>query len=246
MSQKSRFNLIAVPQHVIQRGNNREPGFFSEDDYRRYLEDLKVATKKYGCRVHANVSMTNHVHLLIIPMMDSSIPQFMQALGRCYVKYINHIYKRTGTLWEGRYKSSLVDSDHYLLSCMRYIELNPIRACLVDHPGEYAWSSYGVNAQGKKDGLIEHHPLYLELESEADARQARYRELFRHHMDEDMLHEIRDSLNRELVLGRSYFKDRIEQITKRQTRLGKPGRPRIERKTLSIMCIISILENFAL
>ncbi len=153
MPRKPRFNLIGVPQHVIQRGNNREPCFFSEDDYRRYLEDLTVTTKKYGCRVHAYVLMTNHVHLLITPMMDSAISQCMQALGRRYVKYINHTYKRTGTLWEGRYKSSLVDSDHYLLSCMRYIELNPIRACLVDHPGEYAWSSYGVNAQGKMERI---------------------------------------------------------------------------------------------
>ncbi len=147
MPRKPRFNLIGVPQHVIQRGNNREQCFFSEDDYRRYLEDLMVASKKFGCCIHAYVLMTNHVHLLITPMMDSAIPQCMQSFGRRYVKYVNHTYKRTGTLWEGRYKSSLVD-----------------------HPGEYAWSSYGVNAQGKKDGLIEHHPLYLKLEPEADAR----------------------------------------------------------------------------
>ena len=231
MPRKPRFNLIGVPQHVIQRGNNREPCFFAKDDYYRYLQDLISAAKKYGCRVHAYVLMTNHVHLLVTPMIEHAIPQCMQALGRRYVRYINHTYKRTGTLWEGRYKSSLIDSDHYLLTCMCYIELNPVRANMVDHPGEYQWSSYGVNAQGNDEGLIEPHPLYLELNSDPTARLTMYRELFRHHMDNDTLHDIRESLNHELVLGRSYFKDRIEQIAQRQTRLGKPGRPRVEEES---------------
>jgi len=228
MPRKPRFNLIGVPQHVIQRGNNREPCFFAEADYRRYLEDLTIASKKYGCRIHAYVLMTNHVHLLITPMMDHAISQCMQALGRRYVRYINHTYHRTGTLWEGRYKSSLIDSDHYLFTCMRYIELNPVRASMVDHPGEYRWSSYGVNAQGMDNGLVEPHPLYHELGSEPVDRLTAYRELFRHHIDNDNLHEIRDSLNHELVLGRSYFKDRIELMTNRQTKPGKPGRPKVE------------------
>jgi putative transposase len=164
------------------------------------------------------------------PMVDHGISQLMQALGRRYVVYINNTYKRTGTLWEGRYKSSLIDSDRYLLTCMRYIELNPIRANMVNHPGEYKWSSYPANAQGEKDPLIENHPLYVELGSSSEGRQAAYRELFRHHLDNDTVHEIRDALNHEIVLGRSYFKDKIEEITKRQTRLGKPGRPRVEEE----------------
>ena len=114
--------------------------------------------------------------------------------------------------------------------CMRYIELNPIRANMVNHPAEYKWSSYPENAQGKNDPLIENHPLYNELDSSSEVRQSIYRELFRHHMDNDILHEIRDALNHEMVLGRSYFKDKIEEITKRQTRLGKPGRPRVEEE----------------
>jgi putative transposase len=171
--------------------------------------------------------MTNHVHLLMTPMVNHGISQLMQASGQRYVFYINKTYKRTGTLWEGRYKSSLIDSDHYLLTCMRYIELNPIRANMVNHPGDYKWSSYRINAQGENDPLIEYHPLYIDLGLSSEARQTTYRELFRHHMDNDTLHEIRDTLNHEVVLGRSYFKDKIEEITKRQTRLGKPGRPRV-------------------
>ena len=116
-----------------------------------------------------------------------------QVLGRRYVYYVNKTYKRTGTLWEGRYKSSLIDSDRYLLTCMRYIELNPIRAEMVNHPGEYKWSSFHANAQGRDDTLIEPHPLYLELGGNPDIRQATYRELFRHHIDNETLHEIRDS-----------------------------------------------------
>ncbi len=228
MPRKPRFNLIGIPQHVIQRGNNREPCFFAEEDYRRYLDDLAESARKYHCRIHAYVLMTNHVHLLVTPMKGSGVSQMMQALGRRYVYYVNKTYKRTGTLWEGRYKSSLIDSDKYLLTCMRYIELNPIRASMVEHPGEYKWSSYHANAQGAIDPLIESHPLYLQLGIDPVVRQASYRELFRHCMDNDTLHEIRESLNHELVLGRSYFKDKIENITLRQARLGQPGRPKVE------------------
>ncbi|MEJ2652255.1 MAG: transposase [Gammaproteobacteria bacterium] len=228
MPRKPRFNLVDVPQHVIQRGNNREPCIYTEADYRRYLDDLQESAVKFNCRIHAYVLMTNHVHLLATPMADYGIAQMMQALGRRYVYYVNKTYKRTGTLWEGRYKSSLIDSDRYLLTCMRYIELNPIRANMVSHPGEYKWSSYHANAQGRDDALTEPHALYLELGANPDIRQTAYRDFFRHHMDNEILHEIRESLNHELVLGCSYFKDEIEEITKRQTRLGSPGRPKAE------------------
>ena len=227
MPRKPRFNLVGFPQHVIQRGNNREPCFYTEQDYQRYLEDLIASANKYECRVHAYVLVTNHVHILVTPMKDRGISDMMQALGRRYVYYVNKAYRRTGTLWEGRYKSSLVDSDHYLLTCMRYIELNPVRASMVEHPGEYKWSSYAANAHNGFDKVIVRHPTYLELGSVDEDRQASYRELFRNHIDSDKLHEIRESLNHELVLGRSHFKDKIEEITNRQTRLGIPGRPMI-------------------
>jgi len=221
--------LPGVPQHVIQRGNNREPCFFGEDDYYRYLGDLKEAAESNRCRVHAYVLMTNHVHLLITPMTEHGITHLMQDLGRKFVRYINHTYRRSGTLWEGRYKAGLIDSESYLLTCMRYIELNPVRANMVPHPGDYRWSSYHGNACGKPDPLVSPHPLYTQLDNHATGRLHAYRELFRHHLDNDVLHAIREALNQELVLGREDFKDKIERMTARQTRPGRGGRPRLER-----------------
>jgi len=226
MARKPRFNLVGVPQHVIQRGNNREPCFFAEADYPRYLADLREALARHACRVHAYVLMTNHVHLLMTPMTGHGVSHVMQDLGRAYVRYINQSYRRTGTLWEGRYKASLIDSEAYLLVCMRYLELNPVRAAMVRHPSEYRWSSYPHNAYGRPDRTIDAHPLYSALGADAPARQYVYRELFRTHLEAGMVHAIRDSTNQELVLGRDDFKDRIEQMIARQTRPGKSGRPR--------------------
>ena len=137
MARKPRFGLSAVPQHVIQRGNNREPCFFSEADYQFYLEYIRDAAERYQCAVHAYVLMTNHVHLLVSPEKHDSVPRFMQHIGRRYVQYINYAYRRSGTLWEGRYKASLVDVEKYLFTCYRYIELNPVRADMVRSPSEY-------------------------------------------------------------------------------------------------------------
>lgn len=231
MPRRARLYIPDLPYHVVQRGNNREPCFLAETDYRRYLEDLQASAGTHRCRVHAYVLMTNHVHLLVTPMTEQpGIGDMMQALGRRYVYYINKTYRRTGTLWEGRYKASLVDSDAYLLTGMRYIELNPVRAGMVQHAGEYTWSSYGANAQGREDPLLSPHPLYMALGTTATERQHAYRELFRHHVDDAQLHAIREALNHELVLGRSHFKDKIEALTERQTRLGIPGRPCVKEE----------------
>jgi putative transposase len=149
--------------------------------------------------------MTNHVHLLVTPLVEHGISSMMKTLGCRYVHYINKHYRRSGTLWEGRFKASPVDSDQYLLTCIRYIELNPVRARMVGHPGEYTWSSYHANAQCKNDPLIEPHNLYLSLGESEESRRSAYRELFRHYIDNDALHDIRSALNQELVPGRSYF-----------------------------------------
>ena len=228
MPRKPRFNLPGVPQHVVQRGNNREPCFYAVDDYFRYLDDLHDASEKNQVAIHAYVLMTNHVHLLVTPAEAFGITHMMQDIGRKYVRYINRAYRRTGTLWEGRFKASLVDSEAYLLTCMRYIEMNPVRASMVASPGEYRWSSYAKNGQGIDNRLIEAHPLYRSLGNTDSQRQHVYRELFRHHPDDTQVHAIRDALTQELVLGRDDFKDRVEQMLKRQTRPGRPGRPRIE------------------
>ncbi|MFW2374779.1 MAG: transposase [Gammaproteobacteria bacterium] len=230
MSRKPRFKLIGIPQHVIQRGNNRQPCFYAEDDYYRYLHDLKEAAHKNQCAIHAYVLMTNHVHLLVTPFHVYGVSHMMQDLGRKYVHYINHVYRRTGTLWEGRFKSSLVDSEKYLFTCMRYIELNPVRASMVTHPGDYQWSSYGSNGMGHANTLLSMHVLYEKLGGSELERQFAYRELFRNHLDKDELHSIRSALNEELVLGRDDFKEKIKQMTKRQVNPAPLGRPKIEEE----------------
>ena len=226
MARKPRFNLPGIPHHIIQRGNNRQTCFQDEHDYRHYLADLRQAADKNDCRVHAYVLMPNHVHLLVTPMTEHGVTHLMQDTGRKYVRYMNYRYRRTGTLWEGRYKSSLIDSEAYLLACMRYIELNPVRAGLVCQPGDYPWSSYVSNAQGMIDALLTPHPLMTHLGIDARERQGAYQDLFKNPLDPALLNSIREALNQELVLGREPFKDKIEKLTARQTRPRPSGRPR--------------------
>jgi putative transposase len=154
MARLPRFVLPGHPQHVIVRGNNRDPIFNADEDYRFYLDKLQDAAKKHSCDIHAYVLMTNHVHLLVSPHTEDGISKMIQMLGRYYVQYFNSTYRRSGTLWEGRYKASLIDSDTYALTCYRYIELNPVRANMVAHPAEYPWSSYRGNALGENDGSM--------------------------------------------------------------------------------------------
>ena len=228
MTRKPRFHLPGIPQHVIQRSNNHEPCFYAEADYQHYLDHLKVALEDNHCKLHAYVLMTNHIHLLITPMTDYGVAHTMQDLGRKYVRYISEQYFRSGTLWEGRYKSCLVDSEAYLLTCMRYIELNPVRANMVPHPGDYPWSSYQQNAYGKNFPSMDPHPLYQRLGATPGECQHAYRALFRQHLDEQHLHDIRESINLELVLGREDFKDKVSEMVQRQTRPAKMGRLRAE------------------
>ncbi|MGI0034916.1 MAG: transposase [Nitrososphaera sp.] len=141
MPRKPRMYLAGQPCHVVQRGNNRCATFFDDVDYRHYVGCLKEATGCYRVSLHAYVLITNHVHLLMTPSDEFGVSRVMQSLGRRYVQYINHQFRRTGTLWEGRHKASLVQAEHYLLTCYRYIELNPVRAGMVSHPGEYRWST---------------------------------------------------------------------------------------------------------
>ncbi|MCB1760947.1 MAG: transposase [Gammaproteobacteria bacterium] len=228
MPRKPRFQLIGMPQHVVQRGNNRQACFFAEVDYLYYLDALGRAAQKYGSRVHAYVLMTNHVHLLMTPDRNEALSSIMQSVGRRYVRYVNKEYRRSGTLWEGRFKSSLIQSERYLLSCYRYIELNPVRAGMVDHPAEYRWSSYQANAQGVADVTLTDHDEYRRLGRTDVERQAAYRELFQRQLDPGLIDQIRGATNHELVVGTNRFKDEIAAMTKRRVRMGHPGRPRKE------------------
>jgi putative transposase len=216
MARLPRFNLPGQPQHVIVRGNNRSEIFCDEADYHFYLEKLKQACDKHECELHAYVLMTNHVHLLLTPHQEQSISKTLQMLGRYYVQYYNHCYQRTGTLWEGRYKATLIDSASYLLTCMRYIELNPVRAGMVAHPVEYPWSSYAGNAEGKRDELLNAHAEYLDLGKTDIDRMAAYRDLFHHHLSERSISDIREATNKAWVLGSERFKEQIQNQLERR------------------------------
>jgi putative transposase len=225
MARLVRVSPVGVPQHVIQRGNNRQLCFGGEKDMKAYLNWLKDFSKKYNVDVHAWVLMTNHVHLLCTPQEEGAISRMMQSIGRMYVRYYNYTYQRSGTLWEGRFKSSLVQSERYLLELYRYIELNPVRADMVDDPGEYGWSSYACNALGIKTELQTPHLEYLSLGKTKEERLENYRALFKAHVNAELLKEIRMSVNKGLALGSERFTAQIETLTARRVTPGKAGRP---------------------
>ena len=218
MARLPRFVLPGQPQHIIQRGNNKTPIFAQKQDYHFYLEKLAEACDRFGCEIHAYVLMTNHVHLLMTPASKDSISKTMQSLGRYYVQYFNYKYDRTGTLWEGRYKATLLDSEQYLLTCYRYIELNPVRADMVAHPSDYRWSSYHFNAQGQWDPLVSPHLLYQQLGKSFEERQSAYRQLFRYHLGDQTLTAIRTATNQAWVLGDNQFQTKVEKLMRRQAK----------------------------
>lgn len=226
MARLIRVSPIGVPQHIIQRGNNRQVCFASDEDMSAYLGWLKEYAKKYEVSVHAWVLMTNHVHLLCTPGSSGGISNMMQSLGRSYVRYFNQTYQRSGTLWEGRYKACLVQTEHYLLELYRYIELNPVRAGLVSDPADYKWSSYHSNALGVQSELLTAHEIYLALGDNATSRRARYSDLFKADMDVQLLKEIQHCVHRGLAIGHEQFKQQIEVLTGKRVSAKKRGRPK--------------------
>lgn len=229
MARLPRYALPGQPQHAIQRGNNRSVLFAADIDFQFYRDCLKAACSQHGCVVHAYVFMTNHVHLLTTPANETGIGKVTQSVGRRYVQYFNYTYQRTGTLWEGRYKATLIDGDRYLLTCYRYIELNPVRANVVTDPNAYRWSNHGANAQGRSDALVTPHEQYTALGADAPTRQAAYRELFRTHLDSRTLENIREATNKGWALGDERFRSEVELLLQRRTRpLPKGGDHRSE------------------
>jgi putative transposase len=226
MPRPIRLNLPDIPQHITQRGNNRQVCFYSDNDYRLYMELLHKACRAHDCSLHAYVLMTNHVHLLITPSTPEGVSKVMRDLGRDYVRTINRTYRRSGTLWEGRFKSSLVDTNRYCLTCYRYIELNPQRACMVSHPVDYPWSSFHCNAMGEPDGLITPHDCWLMLGNNDDARMAAYHALFKDKLNQPDIDHIRQSLNTGLPTGNEGFRQTIETALSIRLGHGKRGRPR--------------------
>jgi putative transposase len=196
-----------------------------DEDYQFYLDHLKQACKKHKVYLHAYVLMTNHVHLLLTPETADGASQVMKQLGQRYVQYINRTYRRSGTLWEGRFRSCIVGEEDYFLACHRYIELNPVRAEMVKHPADYPWSSYRYNGQGQNNPLITSHPLYKQLGASSQKRQHAYRELFRHQIEPGLIDQIRKASNGGYVLGTAHFQQQIAKTIGQRTWRGEPGRP---------------------
>ena len=233
MPRLPRLNIPNIPQHVIQRGNNRQACFFDDADHAFYLDKLKDYAKKYKVSVHAYVLMTNHVHLLLTPETATGVSQLMQALGRVYVLYINKTYNRTGTLWEGRFKSTLVDNELYFLRVSRYIELNPVRANMVADPAQYPWSSYQANALGKKIALITPHVMYMALGNDEKMRESAYMTLFQESLSDKLIEEITECTLKGWAIGNEQFKQQIEAQTNRRASSSGHGGDRKSEKYLS-------------
>ena len=224
MARLPRIVVPGQPLHIVQRGNNRTHCFFTDADYHFYLDCLADAASHFGCRIHAYVLMTNHVHLLLTPDTSTSPSLALQSVGRRYVRYVNHRYNRSGTLWEGRYKSALIDSERYFLVCSRYLDLNPVRAKMVNHPGEYPWSSCSVYAEGVANALITAHPLYSQLGTSTESRCAAYRALFSNLIGEADFAALRVATETGTVLGNEHFRTEIEAtLLRKVTRLAVGG-----------------------
>jgi putative transposase len=228
MPRPVRLIVPGVALHIIQRGNNRGACFRQDADYLTYLGYVRHLSSKYRCELHAYCLMSNHVHLLVTPSAAGACAVLMRDLGRCYVRYFNRRYGRTGTLWEGRFRSCVAESADYVLACYRYIELNPVRARMADHPGAYLWSSYAINAGLRSDPLIRPHVELLALSSDTEKRHAAYRALFDEAPDERLQQTIREATNGGYPLASEQFKARMIAPQGARIHRGKPG-PKAEQ-----------------
>ena len=233
MARLPRFVIPGQPQHIIQRGNNRQAIFAADADYLFFRDALVEAASEQGLVIHAYVWMTNHIHLLATPETGSAISRVFQSVGRRYVQYFNATYQRSGTLWEGRYRATVVDSERYLMTVTRYIELNPVRAGMVGTPGDYRWSSYRRNARGATGpdaDWLTPHPQYLNLGRSDSERQLAYQGLFQTAIPLSDLTDIRDCTHKGWALGSGRFKEQIETLGQRRAASLGVGRPRKDRR----------------
>ncbi len=226
MARHPRLILPGVALHVIQRGNNRGACFKDDSDYRMYLAHLRHLCGRYQCELHAYCLMTNHVHLLLTPTETGGCSPLMRDLGRSYVRHFNRRHDRTGTLWEGRFRSCIVESAAYVLACYRYIELNPVRAGIVSHPSAYPWSSHTVNSGMRADPMVLPHCEFTALAANSARRHVSYRALFEQSFDDALLKTIRTATNGGYPLGSDSFKSRLIAEPGRRTERGRPG-PRV-------------------
>jgi putative transposase len=230
MARLPRLSLAGYPHHVIQRGNNRQPIFQDRADYVRMLELLRENASRFGVVVHSYVLMGNHFHLLVTPQTADALPQMMQSVGRSYVRYFNDLYGRSGTLWEGRYKSTVIQTQRYLLACMAYIDLNPVRAGLSVNVADYDWSSFNHYIGRKIDKLITPHPQYWELGNTPFSREAAYAELVHTGLSGQQLTQLTDSTLKGWALGDADFIDNLQKLTPRRVQPTTAGRPSLASK----------------
>jgi len=226
MPRKPRFFLPNIPVHVIIRGNARQVVFAEDSDRQVYLAWLKEASEAEKVNVHAYVLMDNHVHLLLSASEPSHISRVMQHIGRKYVPYFNRKYGKSGTLWEGRFKGCMVESEQYLLCCYRYIELNPVRANMVKKPEEWRWSSYGANAYGESNELIKPHEVYLAIDKDKKKRVDYYRASFKQVLEPSLINDLRSAVQTGTPLGNASFKAEVEDLLGMKVGYAIRGRPK--------------------
>lgn len=225
MARLARVSVPGYPYHVIQRGNNRQRIFTSDGDRETMRELLDENARRFDVAIHAYVLMDNHFHLLLTPNADDSLPKMMQAVGRTYVRYFNDVHKRSGTLWEGRYKSALVQTERYLLACMVYLDLNPVRAGLVSRAQDYPWSSYAHYAGIRSDRRVTPHALVWGLGNTPFDRESRYRELVQSGVTERQRMVLGQAVTNGWVVGDSEFVAGLQQRVERRLTRSSPGRP---------------------
>lgn len=225
MARLPRLSVPGYPHHVIQRGNNRQAIFLDQADRQQMLDLLELQARQDDVAIHAYVLMDNHLHLLVTPHTADGLSHMMQAVGRRYVRSFNDRHGRSGTLWEGRYKSTLVETERYLLACMCYIDLNPVRAGLVGQARDYAWSSHGHYAGLRSDRLISPHPLYWQLGNTPFAREAAYARLVQEGLSVAQQQELTDSVLKGWALGSPAFIAELQKKTDRRLSKARAGRP---------------------
>jgi putative transposase len=226
MARLPRLTAPGLPHHLIHRGNNRQAIFADDSDRSLFIRDLAELSRTRGVAIHAYVLMPNHVHLLATPAERESLPRLMQALGRRYVRRFNDRHRRTGTLWEGRYRSTVIDTDRYLLACMRYIDMNPVRAGLIEGPELFGWSSHAHYIGLRSDLTVTEHATYWALGNTPFDRQIAYRRLFDVEQDLEEIAAIRYATHRGWALGRPSFTDEVAGDVNRPLRPRRAGRPR--------------------
>ena len=225
MARLPRLTVPGYPHHLIQRGNNRQAIFDAEDDYRILLGMIDENARKFELEIHSYVLMTNHFHLLATPAALTSLPSLMQAVGRGYVRYFNQKQGRSGTLWEGRYRSTLIQADRHLLACMAYIDLNPVRAGIAAAAADYPWSSHRHYIGSREDRLVTPHSLFWTLGNTPFAREAAYAELVAAGIPRPQQQELTNSALQGWALGDARYVDDLQKRTERRVSKGKPGRP---------------------